>query len=142
MIIIKYTHIGGELMEELFKVLGDENRLRILNLLRKEELCVCEIIAILQATQSNVSRHLGKLKSEGIVIFEKRAQWIYYSINPQFIEGNKLLYRFINEKMDQNIQWAEDLENLKKYKLSGYTCEELTEMSKNNMMLGGGCNGE
>lgn len=58
-------------MDNLFKTLSDENRLRIINLLRKGELCVCEIEAILDTTQSNVSRHLTRLRNEKIVIFEK-----------------------------------------------------------------------
>ena len=115
-------------MEALFKALGDENRLRILNLLRQDDLCVCEIMAILQATQSNISRHLGKLRSEGIVTSEKKGQWVYYSMNKKFIEENKLLYSFINEKMDLNDKLREDLEKLKRCRLSCYSCEELTEM--------------
>ncbi|WP_199172686.1 metalloregulator ArsR/SmtB family transcription factor [Petrotoga sp. 9PWA.NaAc.5.4] len=44
-------------MEELFKSLGDENRLRILNLLmQQQELCVCELEVLLEMTQSNVSK--------------------------------------------------------------------------------------
>ncbi|AOY77615.1 ArsR/SmtB family transcription factor [Clostridium formicaceticum] len=112
-------------MDSLFKTLGDENRLRILNLLRKGELCVCEIEVILETTQSNVSRHLNKLKTKNIIFFEKKAQWIYYRINPQFIEENKLLYDFMNEKMDQNNKFLKDIEKLMKYKEDGFTCESL-----------------
>lgn len=117
-------------MDNLFKALGDENRLRILNLLRKSELCVCEVEVILEMTQSNASRHLTKLKNAGIISYEKKAQWIHYQINLQFIEENKLLYRYINEKMDQNIKFLRDLERLKKYEESGFTCEDIKEMSE------------
>ena len=48
---------------EIFKAFGDETRIRILNLLRNSEMCVCEIEAILGINQSNASRHLNKLKS-------------------------------------------------------------------------------
>ncbi|AKL95715.1 regulatory protein ArsR [Clostridium aceticum] len=112
-------------MDGLFKILGDENRLRILNLLRKGELCVCEIELVLETTQSNVSRHLGKLRNEKIISFEKKAQWIYYRINPDFIENNKLLYDFMNEKMDQDVKLLQDLEKLRKHKESGFTCKSL-----------------
>ncbi|ABR47997.1 regulatory protein, ArsR [Alkaliphilus metalliredigens QYMF] len=117
-------------MDSLFKALGDNNRLRILNLLRKGELCVCEIEVILDTTQSNVSRHLGKLRNEGIITYEKKAQWIHYRIDPQFIEENKLLYHFINEKMDENNKFLMDLTKLTKYKKSAFTCENLKEMSE------------
>lgn len=117
-------------MDNLFKVLGDKNRLKIINLLRKEELCVCEIEAILDTTQSNVSRHLTRLRNEEIVIFEKKAQWTYYQLNPEFIKCNKLLYRFLTEKMDQNNQFIKDLKRLSKYKESGVNCDNIKEMDQ------------
>lgn len=120
-------------MDKLFKVLGDENRLRIINLLRKGELCVCEIEVILDTTQSNVSRHLTRLRNEEIVIFEKKAQWTYYQINPEFIKGNKLLVEFLWEKMDQNNEFIKDLDRLLEYKESGLNCDNLKE--KNTFIL-------
>ena len=50
MSIIEYNHIGGDELDfiEIFKALGDENRIRILNLLIREELCVCEIETMLE----------------------------------------------------------------------------------------------
>lgn len=115
-------------MENLFKVLGDENRLRIINLLLQEELCVCEIEIILDTTQSNVSRHLTRLRNEEIVIFEKRAQWTYYQVNPEFTRKNKLLYDFLIEKMDQNSEFIKDREKLSKYKESGINCDNIKEL--------------
>ena len=117
-------------MDNLFKVLGDENRLRIINLLRQGELCVCEIEVILDATQSNVSRHLTRIRNEEIVIFEKRAQWTYYQINPEFIKRNKSLYEFLIEKMDQNSEFTKDLERLSKYKESGMNCDNIADIDK------------
>lgn len=119
-------------MDNLFKTLGDENRLRIINLLRKEELCVCEIEAILDTTQSNVSRHLTRLRNEKIVIFEKKSQWIYYEINPKFIEDNKLLYEYLIEKIDKNNKFIRDLEKLSVYKENGMSCDNIEELTKIN----------
>ncbi len=65
MSIIEYSNTGGVLLMtivNMFKALSDENRLRIMSLLIREELCVCEIEVILELSQSNVSRHLNKLK--------------------------------------------------------------------------------
>ncbi len=59
---------------QMLKALGDETRIRILNLLKDEELCVCEIEHILGITQSNTSRHLAKLSILKIVDYEKKAQ--------------------------------------------------------------------
>ncbi|HAM40468.1 MAG TPA: ArsR family transcriptional regulator [Candidatus Omnitrophica bacterium] len=51
----------------LFKAFADPTRLRILNLLRARQLCVCELIAVLKLPQSTVSRHLAYLKRAGLV---------------------------------------------------------------------------
>lgn len=117
-------------MDNLFKTLGDENRLRVINLLKKGELCVCEMEAILDTTQSNVSRHLTRLRNEEIVIFEKKSQWTYYQINPNFIEDNKLLYEYLIDKMDRNNKFIKDLEKLLLYKESGMSCDNIEERLK------------
>ena len=112
-------------MENLFKSLGDENRLRIINLLRKKDLCVCEIESILDTSQSNISRHLTRLKNEKIVIFEKKSQWVYYEINPKFIEDNKLLYQYLEEQMNGNNKMIQDLNELAIYQEKGMSCERI-----------------
>jgi len=71
-----------ELISDIFKVMGDVNRLHILLLLSDQELCVCEITSILKITQSNASQHLAKLRSARLVKERRNAQWIYYSLNP------------------------------------------------------------
>ena len=115
-------------MDGLFRALGDENRLRIFNLLRKGELCVCELEVILGSTQSNISRHLAKLRSEGIITYQRKAQWKHYRLEQQFADKNGLLCRYLDERLDQDEKFHKDLERLTKYKNSGLTCED-KEMS-------------
>ena len=55
-------------LEQYFKALGDNNRLRIINLLLHGELCVCDIQFVLENSQPNVSRHLSYLKNSGMVL--------------------------------------------------------------------------
>jgi len=69
-------------VSEVLKALADTNRLRILNLLHERTLCVCDLEAILELNQSNLSRHLSKLKQAGIVSAQKRALFTYYSRKP------------------------------------------------------------
>ena len=64
----------------MFKALSDETRLRILCLLLQGELCVCDIMAVLQLPQSTVSRHLAYLKNAGWVDDRRCGVWMYYSI--------------------------------------------------------------
>lgn len=128
MSVLEYTYMEVRCIEELFKALGDENRLRILNLLRRGCLCVCELEVILGTTQSNVSRHLAKLKSENVVRSEKQAQWMYYHLHPQFVENNKLLYLYMEKEMDTMPPFTTDSSRLSTYKKSGANCENIKEM--------------
>jgi len=62
------------------KALGDETRLRILALLAERELCVCEILAVLELPQSTVSRHLAILRRAGWVLDRRQGSWMYYRL--------------------------------------------------------------
>lgn len=66
-----------------FKALADSNRLRLLNLLKNGELCVCDLMAALEMPQSTVSRHLSYLKKEKLVSGRRCGKWMYYKLaNP------------------------------------------------------------
>lgn len=72
-----------EAIADVLKLLGDKNRLSIVSLLNEKELCVCEIVELLQTSQPNISQHLRKLKDGGLVKESKRGQWVYYSLSVQ-----------------------------------------------------------
>lgn len=76
----------------MFKALSDETRLRILCLLLEGELCVCDLMAVLQLPQSTVSRHLAYLKNSGWVDDRRCGVWMYYSIA---VDGNPLQERVL-----------------------------------------------
>ncbi len=81
--IIAYN-IGGGLMKELiktFKVLSDESRLRVLNLLLERECCVCEVMQTLEISQSKASRILSALYDVGFLRLRKDGLWSLYSID-------------------------------------------------------------
>jgi ArsR family transcriptional regulator len=64
-----------------FKILADESRLKMLWLLfNRRELCVCDIMAVLEITQSKASRHLATMRNLGIVTDRREGQWSYYSL--------------------------------------------------------------
>jgi Predicted transcriptional regulators len=69
-----------ETLAETLKLLSDKTRLTIVALLKEREMCVCDIVDILETTQPNISQHLKKLKTGGIVKETRRSQWIYYSL--------------------------------------------------------------
>ncbi len=64
----------------LFKACSDPTRLRILHMLRGGELCVCDIVEVLNVSQPKVSRHLGHLRKAGLVDARKEGLWIHYSL--------------------------------------------------------------
>ncbi len=73
-------------LTETFKVLGDPTRLRIVLALSKEELCVCDIAALLSMTESAISHQLRLLKNLRLVKFIRKGKMMYYSLDDEHIE--------------------------------------------------------
>ncbi len=74
---------GKETMQHFMavtKALADENRVRILLALRSGELCVCQIVELVQLATSTVSRHMSVLKHAGLVESRKDGRWMYYRL--------------------------------------------------------------
>ena len=64
----------------LFAALADRTRLRVLNLLKAGELCVCYFVELLGESQPKVSRHLAYLRRAGVVHARRDGKWIHYSL--------------------------------------------------------------
>ena len=64
-----------------FRALSDSLRISVLELLRQEELCVCELCDRLQVPQSKLSFHLKILKDASLVRTRQEGRWVYYSLN-------------------------------------------------------------
>ena len=83
-----------EFKARVFKVLGDSNRLRIIEFLRDGEKCQCEIIPILDQSQPTVSRHLRLLEEAGLIQSER--------------DGNRMLYRVVDEGVYKVVDSLDD----------------------------------
>ena len=68
---------------KVFKAFGDENRLRILELLRSGEKCACKLLDDLHISQSTLSHHMKLLCDAGVVQGRKEGKWVHYSIDPE-----------------------------------------------------------
>jgi ArsR family transcriptional regulator len=68
------------------RALGDERRLRIVQLLARGERCVCELAADLRVAQPLLSFHLKTLKESGLVRVRRDGRWMHYSLDPQALE--------------------------------------------------------
>lgn len=86
-------------MHKLFKVLGDENRYKIFTYLVKHgESCVCDLEALLEIKQANLSKHLGVMKKEDMLSTKNVGKYVHYSIKDEFANDYKLLVSLIDEK--------------------------------------------
>ncbi len=107
----------------ILKALADENRIRILNLLKNGELCVCDIEAVLGIKQSNASRHLNRLKIAGIIDSDKKSQWVYYRLKDETFTKFPFLSMVVNDEAGKIALCKKDLELLEKIKASGRCCD-------------------
>jgi ArsR family transcriptional regulator len=81
---MRLKHFNLTFGEQVFKALGDESRVRILNLIHKnKEMCISDIEQVLDFTQTKTSRHLIYLKNAGLVNFRKHDQWVYYALKEE-----------------------------------------------------------
>lgn len=82
----------------LFKACSDPTRLRILFLLATRELCVCELVEVLEMPQGKISRHLAILKQAQLVCDRRDATWIYYSLGPADSSLKKHLRNYLKKE--------------------------------------------
>lgn len=73
-------------LAEFFKIFGDSTRIKILNALLTESMCVCDIAALLNMTHSAISHQLKILKQAKIVKFKKQGKVVYYMLDDEHIE--------------------------------------------------------
>ena len=93
-------------MESLFLALGDKTRLRILNLMRQDEVCVCYFTEVLGESQPKISRHLAYLRSAGIVSARREGKWMNYRIE---MPANN----FAAGLIDKTLRWLESQEDMR-----------------------------
>ncbi|MDR3052320.1 MAG: metalloregulator ArsR/SmtB family transcription factor [Coriobacteriales bacterium] len=74
-------------MAELFKVLGDPSRLKIINALLLAEMCVCDIAALLDMTQPAISHHLKVLRQTQLVKYRREGKVVYYSLDDEHVHN-------------------------------------------------------
>ena len=88
-------------IERFFQALGDNTRLRLLNLMGNQEVCVCYFVEILGGPQPKISRHLAYLRSAGIVAARREGKWMHYRIvMPPHIGAAQIL--------KQTLGWLKD----------------------------------
>jgi DNA-binding transcriptional ArsR family regulator len=86
---------GTERFLSVARAVADESRTRALMALRRQELCVCQIVELLGLAPSTVSKHMSILKQAGLVRLRKDGRWVYY----------RLVYREGDADVDEALTW-------------------------------------
>jgi ArsR family transcriptional regulator len=99
-------------LENLFMALADKTRLRLLNLMREDEICVCFFTEVLGDSQPKISRHLAYLRNAGLVSARRDGKWMHYRIEmPENIFAAKIFQETLDALKDQD-DMRRDHENL------------------------------
>ncbi|MBW8354949.1 metalloregulator ArsR/SmtB family transcription factor [Pseudomonas protegens] len=91
---------------DVFKSLADETRARATLLIAHQgELCVCELMCALNDSQPKISRHLGQLRSSGLLLDRRQGQWVYYRLNPELPAW---VHQILQVTLHANAHWLQD----------------------------------
>ena len=101
-------------IELLFKALADRTRLRVINLIGDDEVCVCFFVEVLKTNQPKVSRHLAYLRRAGLVSARREGKWMHYRlVEPPDVHAAKI-FREVREWLVNNPEMQRDKERLAK----------------------------
>ena len=98
---------------EIFKLLSDESRLRILMLLEKSELCVCQIMGVLNMSQPLVSRNHSLLAKAGFLSGRREGKLMFYRIKRNLTKKNLLILSVLKELLKDDRVLLKDFRSLK-----------------------------
>jgi DNA-binding transcriptional ArsR family regulator len=101
-------------LAEIYRSFSDPTRLRILNLLLQQPLCVCHIQEVLDLPQVNTSQHLAYLRKSGIVEFERIQTWKVYRLNHARNRNLQLNLKCLSECVQTDPVFSADLLRLQK----------------------------
>jgi ArsR family transcriptional regulator len=112
---------------KVYKVLSDESRLRVLNLLLERECCVCEVMQVLDISQSKASRILSALYDASILKLQKDGLWSLYSIDWDGMDSNlKDIIEATTRAFKDNKVMIADRGRLRKAERVGPSCVKKT----------------
>ncbi len=94
-------------METMFMALADKTRLRLLNLLRRDEVCVCFFTEVLNESQPKISRHLAYLRKSGLARTRREGKWMHYEL----VEPKD---PFAKALLEDTLEWLESQDEMKR----------------------------
>jgi ArsR family transcriptional regulator, arsenate/arsenite/antimonite-responsive transcriptional repressor len=115
-----YKEAAVPKLERALRALADETRLRMLNLLLERECCVCEVMQVLNISQTRASRNLSILFEAGFLKYRKEGLWAYYAIDKAALEDHlALLLEAVETGWKDSPLTLRDKESLQKAKRLG-----------------------
>ena len=118
-----------EQLIQLFRALSEEARLRIIMLLTNGELCVCDLMAILEEPQSKISRHLAYLTHSGLTKGKRVGVWMHYSLKEPLDEVYKAEIEFLKKQLPDFPQLSSDKDRLLELKNQG-SCKAVLKLRR------------
>ena len=104
----------GSDVELLFKALADRTRLRLLNLMGADEVCVCFFVEVLNVSQPKISRHLAYLRRAGVVEARRDGKWMQYRVVEPEDEGARRVLGEVRAWLAEDRELKRDRERLVK----------------------------
>ena len=98
----------------LFKALADQTRLRLINLIGDEEICVCFFVEVMKTNQPKISRHLAYLKRAGVVAARREGKWMHYRLVEPADPHAARIFREVRSWLDNNPAMVADRTRLRK----------------------------
>jgi ArsR family transcriptional regulator len=99
-------------LARLFAALADSTRLRLLNLMRGREVCVCYFVEILQQSQPKISRHLAYLRNAGVVSARREGKWMHYRIEAPRDAGAAAILEEVLRALEGDAEMRADITRL------------------------------
>jgi ArsR family transcriptional regulator len=118
---MKKTESSGT-VDLMFRAFSDRTRLRILHVLRDGELCVGDIVSILDVPQPRVSRHLAYLRKANLVTIRKTGTWSHYSLSPASSKFHRKLLECLAKCFTEVPELQADAVKAVKVRKSGGCC--------------------
>lgn len=101
-------------MESLFKALADKTRLRLINVIGNDEVCVCFFVEVLDSSQPKISRHLAYLRRAGLVTARREGKWMHYRVVEPPDPHAASIFREVRTWLQNDSAMQSDLTRLRK----------------------------
>ena len=111
-------------VDQLFRAFADETRLRILNVLRDGELCVGDLVRVLETPQPTASRHLAQLRDAGLVSTRRQGLWCFYRLAEAEGRFHQRLLGCLASCFEEVPELAADLAAARDLRARGGCCPE------------------